>query len=217
MAVSRPLLRLISRLASHLSLTAPGPFDGPGRVASWMVGFEVAWPGPRGSCVDSRGLVQPRVTGLRPGFAQGLELGLPVERVQGHARALPLPAAPLVGLLPAGLGSISGTRSPRSSSTYSMRCLSLAQPPVAGRSAGWRRGCARADCCPPCPRGWRRWPRSVRVQVLADVLLQRLHALPGGELARQATTIFLAGLAVRPVSCSSTALFFQIANLQSLF
>lgn len=53
--------------------------------------------------VDSRGLGQPRVAGVRPGFAQGLELGLLVERVQGHARALPLSAIAFVGLLPAGL------------------------------------------------------------------------------------------------------------------
>ncbi len=66
-------------------------------------GFEVAALVFEAPVVDSRGLVQPRVAGVRPGFAQGLELGLPVERVQGHARALPLPAAPLVGLLPAGL------------------------------------------------------------------------------------------------------------------
>lgn len=59
---------------------APGPFDGPGRVALVDGGFEVAALVLEAPVVDSRGLVQPRVTGLRPGFAQGLELGLPVER-----------------------------------------------------------------------------------------------------------------------------------------
>ena len=66
-------------------------------------GFEVAALVCEAPVVDSRGLGQPRVAGVRPGFAQGLELGLLVERVQGHARALPLSAIAFVGLLPAGL------------------------------------------------------------------------------------------------------------------
>ena len=165
---------------------ASGPFDGPGRVALVDGGFEVAALVFEAPVVDSRGLVQPRVTGLRPGFAQGLELGLPVERVQGHARALPLPAAPLVGLLPAGLGV--DQRHPLSPLVqHVLHALLEPGPAARGRvdlPVGDEDVRVRIVALPVLVDGVG-GRVAVRVQVLADVLLQRLHALPGGELARQ--------------------------------
>ena len=165
---------------------ASGPFDGPGRVALVDGGFEVAALVFEAPVVDSRGLVQPRVTGLRPGFAQGLELGLPVERVQGHARALPLPAAPLVGLLPAGLGV--DQRHPLSPLVqHVLHALLESGPAARGRvdlPVGDEDVRVRIVALPVLVDGVG-GRVAVRVQVLADVLLQRLHALPGGELARQ--------------------------------
>lgn len=81
--------------------------------------------------VDSRGLGQPRVAGVRPGFAQGLELGLLVERVQGHARALPLSAIAFVGLLPAGLvqlGSLAEAMGERRGGWISAALIRAGQP-----------------------------------------------------------------------------------------
>ena len=51
---------------------ASGPFDGPGGVSLVDGGFEVAALVFEAPVVDSRGLVQPRVAGVRPGLAQGL-------------------------------------------------------------------------------------------------------------------------------------------------